>query len=68
MVNFFMVGSDVVRWEISAVEDDLCRLMITHANGTIVEYFRTAAQALDREKEIESLFLAARGVASLSQP
>ena len=63
-----MVGSDVVRWEISAVEDDVCRLMMTHANGTIVEYFRTAVQALDREKEIEELFLAARGAASLCLP
>jgi hypothetical protein len=61
MVNFFMVGSDMVRWEINSVGDEVCRLTITHANGTIVEYFRTAAQALDREKEIEGLFLASRG-------
>ena len=46
---------------------DVCRLMITHTNGTIVEYFRTAAQALDRQKDIEALFLEARGAESLPQ-
>jgi hypothetical protein len=61
MVNFFMAGSEMVRWEISAVGRDGCRLMVKHANGTIVEYFRTAAQALDRQREIESLFLRSRG-------
>jgi len=60
MVNFFMVGSEMVRWEISALGDDACRLMITHSSGTIVEYFRTAVQALDRQREIEALFLEAR--------
>jgi hypothetical protein len=60
MVNFFMVGSELVRWEIAALGRDVCRLMITHSNGTIVEYFRTATQALERQKEIEALFLEAR--------
>jgi len=67
MVNFFMVGSEMVRWEITALGQDVCRLMITHTNGTIVEYFRTAAQALDRQKHIEALFLEARGAESLPQ-
>ncbi len=61
VVNFFMVGSEMVRWEISAVGTDKCRLMVTHSNGTIVEYFSTSAQALDREREIESLFFKSRG-------
>ncbi len=61
MVNFFLVGSDMVRWEINAVGQEICRLTVTHPNGTIVEYFRTAAQALEREKEIEGLFLGSRG-------
>jgi hypothetical protein len=61
MVNFFLVGSDMVRWEINSVGHDICRLTVTHSNGTIVEYFRTAAQALEREKEIEALFLGSRG-------
>jgi len=60
MVNFFMVGSEMVRWEITSLGQDVCRLMITHSNGTIVEYFRTATQALERQKEIEALFLEAR--------
>jgi len=63
MVNFFMVGSDLVRWEITSLGQDVCRLLITHTNGTIVEYFRHAGQALDRQKEIEALFLEARGAA-----
>jgi hypothetical protein len=61
MVNFFMVGADRVRWEISAVGSNECRLMVTHANGTIVEYFRTSAEALSRQREIESLFVRSRG-------
>jgi hypothetical protein len=61
MVNFFMVGSEMVRWEINCVGEEVCRLTVTHPNGTIVEYFRTAAQALDRQKEIEGLFLPSRG-------
>jgi len=35
--------------------------MVTHSNGTIVEYFSTSSQALDREREIESLFFKSRG-------
>lgn len=61
MVNFFLVGSEMVRWEINSVGHEICRLTVTHPNGTIVEYFRTAAQALEREKEIEGLFLGSRG-------
>ena len=61
MVNFFMAGSDVVRWEVTSLGDDVCRLTVTHPNGTIVEYFRMAARALERQKEIETLFLASRG-------
>jgi hypothetical protein len=60
MVNFFMVGSDVVRWEVTSLGDDVCRLTVTHPNGTIVEYFRMAAGALERQKEIEALFLGPR--------
>jgi hypothetical protein len=60
MVNFFMVGSEMVRWEITSLGQDVCRLMIAHTNGTIVEYFRTAAQALDRQRDIEALFLDGR--------
>jgi hypothetical protein len=61
MVNFFMVGSDVVRWEVTSLGDEVCRLTVNHPNGTIVEYFRMAALALERQKEIETLFLASRG-------
>jgi hypothetical protein len=60
MVNFFMVGSSMVRWEINCVGEDVCRLTVTHQNGTIVEYFRKAAQALDRQREIEGMFLSSQ--------
>ena len=65
MVNFFMAGSDVVRWEINSLGDDICRLTVMHVNGRIVEYFRTAAQALERQREIEALFLGSRGTAEV---
>jgi hypothetical protein len=61
MVNFFAVGSDVVRWEINSLGDDICRLTVMHVNGRIVEYYRTAAQALERQREIEALFLRSPG-------
>jgi hypothetical protein len=34
--------------------------VIRHAHGSIVEYFDTATEALDREAELEELLIAAR--------
>jgi hypothetical protein len=65
MVNLFMAGSDVVRWEVTSLGDELCRLTVKHPSGTIVEYFRMSAQALERQKEIETLFLGSRGIQGL---
>ena len=51
-----MVGSDRVTWEL--VSDDkpgVCRLTISHSGGVIVEYFKSTAEALQREEEIEAL-------------
>jgi len=56
VVNFFMVGPERVTWEL--VSDDksgVCRLSISHAGGVIVEYFKSATAALQREEEIEAL-------------
>jgi len=62
VINFFMAGPEMVRWELSAVESDgPFRLTVHHANGVIVEYFETPAAALMREQELEDLLIAARG-------
>ena len=56
MVNFFMVGSERVTWELVSVrEAGMCRLAISHAGGTIVEYFPTTQAALERASEIEAM-------------
>ena len=56
MVNFFMVGSERVTWELVAVGNaGVCRLSINHAGGTIVEYFTSSAAALQRERELEAM-------------
>jgi hypothetical protein len=61
VVNFFVAGSEIVRWEIAAADPvGNYQLTIWHSGGTIVEYFKTTAEALEREQEIEALILAAR--------
>lgn len=61
VVNFFIAGSDVVRWELASVgSSGDYRLTLWHAGGTIVEYFKSTSAALDREQEIEALFLSSR--------
>lgn len=58
MTNFFMAGSDLIRWELVTLgQAGPYRLSIVHPRGTITEYFTTTAAALDREHEIEALFL-----------
>ena len=62
VINFFMAGPEMVRWELTAVESNgPFRLTVHHANGVIVEYFDTSAAALMREQELEDLLIAARG-------
>jgi hypothetical protein len=62
VINFFMAGPDMVRWELTAVESNgPFRLIVHHAQGVIVEYFETSAAALMREQELEDLLIAARG-------
>lgn len=62
MSNFFMAGSDLVRWELTSLgADGPYRLTMHHARGAIVEYFQTTTAALAREAELEDLLIAARG-------
>ena len=62
MSNVFMAGQELVRWDVTACGDKgPYRLVIRHAHGTIVEYFHTATDALDREADLEELLIAARG-------
>ncbi len=63
VINFFMDGPDLVRWELTQADaSGACRLAVHHAHGVSVEYFSTAAMALRRVQELESLLAAARGM------
>jgi hypothetical protein len=56
VINFFMVGSERVTWELVSVDKTgVCRLSMAHAGGVIVEYFTSTAAALQRETELEAL-------------
>jgi hypothetical protein len=62
VLNFFMAGSELVRWELTAMESNgPYRLTVHHSRGVIVEYFKATAAALVREQELEDLLIAARG-------
>ena len=63
MLNFFMAGSELVRWSLEAVEANgsHLRLSMLHSRGSIVEYFTGPEAALRREQELETLLMAARG-------
>ena len=63
MPNFFAAGSELVQWDLEVVETNSSyglRLTVRHAQGEIVEYFRTTQAALIREQELENLLIAAR--------
>ena len=56
-LNVFSAGRDLVRWEVTAVSaDGPYRLGVYHPGGAIVEYFTSVSAALERERELESLF------------
>jgi len=68
VINFFMVGSERVTWELVSVDKTgVCRLSVAHPGGVIVEYFTSTAAALQRESELEALMtgmpMAVRGSA-----
>jgi hypothetical protein len=61
MGNCFMAGSELVRWELTALgHDGPYRLAIHHSGGSIVAYFDDATAALVREAQLEDLLIAAR--------
>jgi hypothetical protein len=58
MVSFLVVGPQMIRSEVSAIDNGAAyRLSLSHPHGVIVEYFKTAAAAVVRQQEIEALFL-----------
>lgn len=62
MSNVFMAGQEFVRWDVTACgEKGPYRLVVRHAHGSIVEYFPTVTDALEREAQLEELLIAARG-------
>ena len=64
MLHFFSAGPDAVRWELTELaRDGSCRLVVRHAQGTIIEYCRTAAMAVRRVQELEELLIRARAFA-----
>jgi len=57
-MNLFVAGRDVIRWDVTALDPDgPYRLVMHHARGSIVEYFRAMEAALAREAELEALLL-----------
>ena len=62
VLNFFMAGPELVRWDLTAVDSNgPFRLTVHHAQGVIIEYFDSSAAALMRQQELEDLLMAARG-------
>jgi hypothetical protein len=62
MLNVFHAGTNVVRSEVTALSArGPYRLTIQHGQGTIVEYFATPSEALERQAELEDLLTSARG-------
>lgn len=64
MLNFFLAGPELVQWDVEVMSQTPYRLRLTvrHAKGAIVEYFTSTQAALARERELEELLIAARGV------
>jgi len=63
MLSFFTESPDRVRWELVQVSPTgPYRLAIHHAQGVILETFKTAAMAVRRIQEVEELLMVAKGV------
>jgi len=54
MLHFFGRDPDHVRWELAASGSGGCRLVVHYSQGTIVETFANAAQALRRVQQLEN--------------
>ncbi len=65
MQNYFFAGNELVHWDVQLVRPKntpQVRLTIHHSQGSIIEYFNSADEALHREREIEDLLVAARSL------
>ena len=57
-MQMFVAGADVVRWELIALTPEgPYRLTMHHPRGSIVEYFKDATTALNRETELRELLI-----------
>jgi hypothetical protein len=56
MLNVFMAGQALVRWEVTSFgPKGPYRLAVYHQTGAIVEYFPSVPAALTRERELQDL-------------
>ena len=61
MLGFFVAGSDLITWELTAEDPPAgYRLAVRHSLGVIVEYFQDVNVALCREQQLEDLLIASR--------
>jgi len=67
MRGFFMAGSELVYWELTATSrNGPFRLAIRHTRGVIVEYFNDATAAMCRQEQLERVFLDTAADSSVS--
>jgi hypothetical protein len=67
LMNYFMAGPDVVRWDLLAVgRAGPYQLVVHHPHGAIVEYFTDVTAALVREGELEDLLIEACSASRIS--
>jgi hypothetical protein len=58
----FIAGADRVVWDLTVLGPaGPYRLTLRHSNGVIREYFADPAAALERQRQLERLLIAARG-------
>jgi hypothetical protein len=58
----FMAGADCVVWDLTVLGPaGPYRLTLRHSNGVITEYFADPTAALERQRHLEQLLIAARG-------
>ena len=57
-----MTGADCVVWDVTVLGPaGPYRLTLRHSNGVIREYFADPTAALERQRQLERLLIAARG-------
>ena len=60
MLRLFQDDPDFVRWVLTNDGNDGCRLVVHYADGTWIETFASAPQALKRVQDLEDLLDRAR--------